>query len=54
MPAGSRDEDGNYPEGTINYLVNNRLEDLSRGMKEYESSEEVEEKKEECCSDQIL
>ncbi len=53
MPAGSRDEDGNYPEGTINYLVNSRLEDLSRGMKEYESSEEVEEKKEECCSDLI-
>lgn len=49
IPAGQPDENGDYPEGTINYLVNLRLDELSQGMKEYESSDgrdEEEDKKE--------
>jgi lon-related putative ATP-dependent protease len=37
------EEDGEYPEGTINFLVNKRLDDLSQGMRDYESSSEEEE-----------
>jgi predicted ATP-dependent protease len=44
VPAGERNEQGEYPEGTINYLVDMRLEDLSRGMKEFEAGPEEEEK----------
>jgi lon-related putative ATP-dependent protease len=47
MPAGEPDEDGNYPEGTINYLVDLRLEDLSRGIKEFEAGPEEVSKSEE-------
>lgn len=36
IAAGQPDEDGNYPEGTINYLANEKLDKLSEGMKEYE------------------
>jgi lon-related putative ATP-dependent protease len=37
-PAGQPDDEGNYPEDSINGLVNQRLEELSKGMKEFESS----------------
>ena len=37
IPAGQADEEGSYPEGTINYLVDERLEELARGIKEYEA-----------------
>lgn len=47
IPAGAFDEDGNYPDGSVNFLVNQRLEELSQGMKEYETSTEEEDKKEE-------
>jgi lon-related putative ATP-dependent protease len=47
IPAGVRNEEGEYPEGSINFLVDQRLDDLSRGLKEYESGEEEEETKEE-------
>ncbi len=40
VPAGERDADGNYPEGTINYLVDQRLEELARGIKEFEVAAE--------------
>ncbi|MDQ7784316.1 MAG: ATP-binding protein [Desulfomonilaceae bacterium] len=40
MPAGTPDDEGNYPEGTINYLVDTRLEELSRGIKEFEAAAE--------------
>jgi predicted ATP-dependent protease len=30
VPAGERDKKGNYPEGTVNYLVSKRLEELTR------------------------
>ena len=38
VSAGVRNEEGEFPEGTINYLVDQKLDDLSKGMKEYESS----------------
>jgi lon-related putative ATP-dependent protease len=39
-PAGTPDEEGNFPEDSINYLVNNRLHELSEGLKEYETPAE--------------
>lgn len=49
VPAGEPDADGIYPEGSINYLVNERLEELAEGIKEFEGSvqEEGEGEKEE-------
>jgi lon-related putative ATP-dependent protease len=44
MTAGKQQPDGTYPEGTINYLVNEKLEELARGLKEF-GEEEREEKK---------
>lgn len=46
IPAGQADEEGNFPEGTINCLVNNRLDELSEALKEYESHAEGEEPEE--------
>ncbi|MCL5123510.1 MAG: hypothetical protein M1511_03225 [Deltaproteobacteria bacterium] len=46
IPAGSKDENGIYPEGTINCLVNQKLEDLARGIREFEEGEEVESEEE--------
>ncbi len=51
IPAGAKGDDGDYPEGTINYLVNKRLDELSEAIREYEhsgdgeDSEDVEEDK---------
>jgi len=47
IPAGERNEDGEFPEGTINYLVDLRLEELASGLKEYEGGPSGEEPKEE-------
>lgn len=47
VPAGERDDEGAFPEGTINYLVDTRLDELSRGMKEFEASGLEEPEKEE-------
>ncbi|MBM3298416.1 MAG: AAA family ATPase [Deltaproteobacteria bacterium] len=47
VAAGEPDEDRDYPEGTINYLVDLRLEELSRGMKEFEAGAEEAAKPEE-------
>jgi predicted ATP-dependent protease len=30
LPAGERDEEGNFPEGTVNYLVEERLIELAK------------------------
>lgn len=38
MAAGERDENGEFPEETICYLANERLEELSRGIKEFMES----------------
>lgn len=46
VPAGEPNEDGEYPEGTINYLVDQRLDELSQGLKDYESGDEEESKEE--------
>jgi lon-related putative ATP-dependent protease len=52
VPAGEIGEDGKYPEGTVNYLVNRRLEEIAEALKpkkekkkgkENESEEENEE-----------
>jgi len=40
VPAGEKRPDGVYAEGTVNYLVNRKLLDLARSMKEFEGSEE--------------
>ena len=40
VPAGEKNPDGAYPEGTVNYRVNKKLLDLARSMKGFETSEE--------------
>jgi lon-related putative ATP-dependent protease len=44
MPAGELQSDGNYPEGTLNFLVSKRLEELSKALKGKKEEEEEEEK----------
>jgi lon-related putative ATP-dependent protease len=39
IPAGEPDEEGNYPENSINDLVDKRLEELAHGIKEFEGPE---------------
>jgi len=34
-PAGDKDADGKYPEGTVNYLVEKRLLTLARSLKDF-------------------
>jgi lon-related putative ATP-dependent protease len=47
MPAGDRKEDGTYPEGTVNDLVEKKLKEMSKKQKGEEKGEEKKEKKEE-------
>ena len=35
VPAGERQADGTYPEGTVNYRVDKRLRELAEGLKGY-------------------
>jgi len=42
IPAGGMDEKGKYPEGTIHYLVNKRLEELYRELEEDDDDKEKE------------
>ncbi|MFC1833912.1 Lon protease family protein [Thermodesulfobacteriota bacterium] len=55
VAAGECDEEGAYPEGTINFLVDERLVELSQGMKEFDSSQdddgEEEKKKQSDCDE---
>ncbi len=37
--AGEMQEDGTYPEGTVHYLVEQRLEDLAQSAKDDEAPE---------------
>jgi len=46
IPAGERGEDGVYPEGTINYLVDKRLNEFGESMKKFAEPHEKDEKKE--------
>jgi ATP-dependent Lon protease len=39
-PGGELGADGNYPEGTINYLVNEKLKSLAEGLKKFGAGEE--------------
>ncbi len=47
MPAGELQEDGTYPEDTINYLVAKRLDEISEALKPKKGEKEEEEEKEE-------
>jgi predicted ATP-dependent protease len=47
MPAGERKDDGTYPEGTVNFLVDKKLKEMSKKQKAEEKGEEKKEKKEE-------
>jgi lon-related putative ATP-dependent protease len=46
VPAGERVEDGGYPEGTINFLVEKRLREFGESMKKFAAAPEKGEKKE--------
>ena len=50
VPAGTPQEDGGYPEGTVHYLVEQHLRELAQKAREHakgpaEEAEEGEEKK---------
>ncbi len=47
MPAGERKNDGTYPEGTVNFLVDKKLKEMAKKQKVEEKGEEKKEKKEE-------
>jgi lon-related putative ATP-dependent protease len=47
LPAGERKEDGSYPEGTVSFLVDKRLKEMSKKLKSDDRGEEKKEKKEE-------
>jgi len=40
IPAGERDQGGNYPADTVNYQVDRRLQELAKRMKEFEAEEQ--------------
>jgi predicted ATP-dependent protease len=42
VPAGERQPDGTYPEGTINFLVDKRLRDMVERMKKFSAAEKEE------------
>jgi ATP-dependent Lon protease len=42
--AGVQNSDGTYPEGTINYLVNEKMKNLAEGLKNFAEEEKKEEK----------
>ena len=44
IKAGERQEDGSYPKGTINFLVDKKLRDLAEGLKRFGEEEAKEEK----------
>lgn len=39
LDMGEADESGNYPEGTVNYKINQQLDRMAKNRKEFESSE---------------
>lgn len=45
IPAGEAGEDGSYPEGTFNFSVAKKLEQLSKALREEEEEEEGKEEK---------
>ncbi len=47
LPAGERKEDGSYPEGSVNFLVDKRLREMSKKLTASDKSEEKKENKDE-------
>ncbi len=45
MPPGELQPDGNYPEGTLNFMVSQKLQELAKALKEKKEKEEEEEEK---------
>ncbi|HOL21941.1 MAG TPA: ATP-binding protein [bacterium] len=45
IPAGEKDKKGNYPEGTVNYLVSKRLEELTRNYLKHQKIQPYKRKK---------
>jgi predicted ATP-dependent protease len=43
-PAGRKQDDGTYPEGSINYLVDKKLNVLAEGLKKFAGEEEKKKK----------
>jgi len=39
VPTGEKNAEGNYPEGTVNVLVDQRLKELAEGLKSFDSKE---------------
>ena len=39
VEAGEKRDDGTYPEGSVNYSVNKRLEEIAQGLKEFYAEE---------------
>jgi predicted ATP-dependent protease len=44
VPAGERQKDGTYPEGTINYLVDKQLKEMAERLKGFYAEEKKEAK----------
>jgi len=44
-PAGEKQSDGTYPDGTINFLVDQKLKDLAEKIKKFGEGADKEEKK---------
>ncbi len=44
IPAGERQKDGNYPEGTANYLVDRHLKEMAERLKGFYAEEKKESK----------
>ena len=45
VPAGERQEDGSFPEGTVNFLVDRRLREMQEQMRKVAASGDKDEKK---------
>lgn len=45
VPAGERAEDGAYPKGTVNFLVDERLRILAEGLKDFSDEESLSSRK---------
>ena len=41
-PAGEKDETGNYQEGTIHYLVTNKLKELAKTVEKEKAKDKKE------------
>jgi predicted ATP-dependent protease len=40
LPVGERQEDGSYPDGTFNFLVDKRLREMSKKLKVEDKGED--------------